>query len=266
MDGDAIGGFAYSDEIISEIRQVYQDCWNEYYEWEPQYCTERLRSLKLGQDADVTTENALLDDLGWNLWDTELQEWEVDEKEGSVSKVVATKSVKIQNERNFEVKEHQIPCYRTSLSNFPPVPPYEFCTRLTECRAASLDSEEYREIDRYDEKTGEPIVAKVLWIYFCPLVDADEPFPEATRQTYLESAVLSWENDRDGDNDVQVIIMETVSRLHERQFPIEHIDAASVFPEAIFLPKSGSIVALSHTWKFRSVILTTIMGEKFNLS
>ncbi|KAG8772090.1 hypothetical protein FRC15_002986 [Serendipita sp. 397] len=190
-------GITISKADIAEVREVYQKCWDEYYDWEPGYCTSKLRSLEPGNE--VSSSKSLLDKLGWAAWDCGLQEW--DTEESAASEPFATKTIKIQNEITSEVTEHQIPCYKISVSNFPPVPVYEFCTRLTKCLSSSLDNEEYRHTGNYDEATGQPKMGYTLWIYFCPFVDIDESFPEASRQSFLEASVLSWEDMRNVDND-----------------------------------------------------------------
>ncbi|KAG8811086.1 hypothetical protein FRC19_004111 [Serendipita sp. 401] len=241
-------GITISKADIAEVREVYQKCWDEYYDWEPGYCTSKLRSLEPGNE--VSSSKSLLDKLGWAAWDCGLQEW--DTEESAASEPFATKTIKIQNEITSEVTEHQIPCYKISVSNFPPVPVYEFCTRLTKCLSSSLDNEEYRHTGNYDEATGQPKMGYTLWIYFCPFVDIDESFPEASRQSFLEASVLSWEDMRNVDNDVQVIMMETVLRLHERQFPIELLDEIFILPESIFPSDNDIVTCLLQTWKYRS--------------
>ncbi|KIM33503.1 hypothetical protein M408DRAFT_326202 [Serendipita vermifera MAFF 305830] len=205
------------------VGSVYQACWNEFYEWEPKYCSEELK--KLGTNAAIESYDSVWADI--EEWDTDI---------GSEENVE-----KIQIQLGEQLTLHEVKVETVKLHvDFPPVPPYEFCAYISRSiNCIPL----YEQVN--DNNNGEP--SRSLWIEWCPFVDPDETFPLAQRNDLLEAAVLEWECQPDIDNDIDIILIETVARLKGLLY--DRIDDLRLLPVPILSMEDQ--IGIVQRWHFR---------------
>ena len=177
-DSDVDGVVSESLEELQlrrRVATVYQDCWNEFYAWEPIYCKGELKQLA----------NHSLDQSYDSVW-ADIEEWE---DKSNATSAGSLDIVQIQLGRQLIPSEVQVETIKRTV-NFPPVPPYEFCMPINRSINCMVLSE---------QETGTQ--GRMLWSYWCPFVDPDESFPTSQRDLLLEITELEWESQIRIDND-----------------------------------------------------------------
>jgi hypothetical protein len=197
------------DELREIIGRTYEQAWKEFYEWEPAYCFEEIRSLADGlKPLHKSSKQIWADIVEWDP-DTEWPGGGDASKESQIDHVtkkgVLKESNSIQPGDSGEVVSTTTSTV-TFTVDFPAVPPYEFCKYLDR----SVPSWFAHETDGFDEK-GELI--RDLWLDYCPFISQDDHMAPKDRGDILVNCVLLWEEPNVRDPDGRFLIFDMNSRV-----------------------------------------------------
>lgn len=171
---------AVKSELEQSVGTIYQECWDEFYQWERGYCRSALESLGNG------VEELLLSETIWK--GAELGG--IDERLNTRFKLTTIQDIKAR-----DIIEVKVPITNLVIPvTFPPVPPYQFCMPISQSVPAYQEHEHVKMDDDGRDTRG-------LWLYFCPFTDADESFSAAQRRRLLEAAFADWEEQKIRDPD-----------------------------------------------------------------
>ncbi|PVF93134.1 SET domain-containing protein [Serendipita vermifera] len=252
---------AEPETITDIVDGVYERCWKEFYEWEPEYCKERLKDLRDSQPLPDWFED-WGESEDWDLNDITPSQ-PIYETNEPVMMEVSSAFIGIQHHGSSELTTTAAHKIKISTT-FPSVPAYEFCmysNQIVPSYAVQEDEVEPEAEDGRDpgntqdnqdqnsQATGNQnskIQKWRLWIPFCPYTDQDSELEESSRRGIIEGQVCEWEEPKVWNNDVLVIIMESVRRLRKQGISLADIDLSSVFPHTV-LP-FGDELGISKLW------------------
>ncbi|PVF94213.1 hypothetical protein CPB86DRAFT_789254 [Serendipita vermifera] len=274
---------AEPESIADIVDGVYEQCWKEFYEWEPEYCNKRLKDLHESQPVqDWFGDWGATED--WDPNDIIPSE-PIYQMNQPVTIEISSAFIGIQHNGSSEQTTNMAPKVKITTM-FPSVPAYEFCMYSNqnipsysshEDRAPETEDDDTQsqnrqvqdtednqdESDQHLRNGGAPLEKWRLWIYFCPYTDQDSALEESFRRGIIEGQVCEWEEPKVWNNDVLVVIMESVRRLRKQSISLAEMDQASVFPHTVlaFNEEPG----IPKLWSTREPLIVP-MWEEYRVS